>query len=196
MKKSKNGEITKLIEGKFGFIGWLTCTKNGSLYFTENNKLHKLSPDEKYNSYRIETLVENIASKSTDFSTMGRNYDSYGIWTDAADNVYLAMIDSKKVIRTNAVGNLQTVLTSNSMWTVCSGLFDNDGNMWVLENSVINEVRARKITKEDLVANSAAGTTTPHLLITILTITGIILLFLGARMILDRKQQKLLHFPI
>jgi len=195
MKKTRDGEIIKLVEEKFGFIGWLNCTRNGSLYFTENNKLHKLFPDEKSNSYRIKTLVENIGSKSTDFSMMGRNYDSYGIWTDTADNVYLAMIDSKKVIRTNGVGNPQTVLTSNSMWTVCNGIFDNDGNMWVLENSVINEVRTRKITKEDLAANSAAGTTTPHLLITILTITGIILLFLGARMIMDRKQQKLLHFP-
>src|SRR6185369_17964560 len=99
MKKTKGGEIIKLAEGKFGFIGWLTCTKNGSLYFTENNKLHRLSPDGK-----LETLAEKIGSKSTDFSMMGRNYDSYGIWTDAADNVYLAMIDSKKVTRVGADG--------------------------------------------------------------------------------------------
>jgi hypothetical protein len=60
MKKTKKGEIIKLAEGKFGFIGWLTCTKNGSLYFTENNKLHRLSPDGK-----LETLANNIGSKST-----------------------------------------------------------------------------------------------------------------------------------
>jgi len=198
MKKTKSGEIIKLIEGKFGFIGWLTCTKNGSLYFTENNKLHRLSADGKSDSYRMETLAENIGSKSTDFSMMGRNYDSYGIWTDAADNVYLAMIDSKKVIRIGADGSSQTVLTSNSLWTVCSGIFDNDGNMWVLENSVINEVRARKITKDDLAGNKTADSFTakPHLLITILTMSGIILLFLSAKMILNKRKQKLLHFSI
>ena len=58
MKKTKDGAITKLIEGNFGFISWLTCIKNGSLYFTESNKLHKLSPDGKSDSYRMETLAE------------------------------------------------------------------------------------------------------------------------------------------
>jgi len=198
MKKTKSGEVMKLTEGKFGFIGWLTCTKNGSLYFTENNKLHRLSPHGKSDSYRIETLAESIGSKSTDFSMMGRNYDSYGIWTDAAGNVYLAMIDSKKVIRIGADGNAQTILTSNSLWTVCSGIFDNNGNMWVLENSVSNKVRVRKITKEDLAGNKTAGsfTTKPHLFITIFTVAGIILLFLAAKTILNKRKQKLHHFAI
>jgi hypothetical protein len=196
MKKTKSGEIIKLTEGKFGFIGWLTCTKNGSLYFTENNKLHRLSADGKSGSYRMETLANNIGSKSTGFSTMGRNYDSYGIWTDSAENVYLAMIDSKKVIRIGADGNAQTILTSHSLWTVCSGVFDNNGNMWVLENSMSNGVRARKITKDDLAGNKTADrfTAKPHLLITILTIAGIILLFLSAKMILNKRKPKHLHF--
>ncbi|HEV8272347.1 MAG TPA: hypothetical protein VGQ04_13645 [Chitinophagaceae bacterium] len=193
MKKTKSGEIIKLAEGKFGFIGWLTCTKNGSLYFTENNKLHRLSPDGK-----LETLANNIGSKSTDLSMMGHNYDSYGIWTDAANNVYLAMIDSKKIIRIGANGNPQTILASNSMWTVCSGIFDNNGNMWVLENSLSNEVRARKITKEELTGNKTANSfaTKPHLFITFFTMAGIVLLFLGAKMILNKRKQKLLHLAI
>jgi len=193
MKKTKGGEIIKLAEGKFGFIGWLTCTKNGSLYFTENNKLHRLSPDGK-----LKTLANNIGSKSTDFSMMGRNYDSYGIWTDAAGNVYIAMIDSKKVIRIGADGSPQTILTSNSLWTVCSGIFDNNGNMWVLENSLTNEVRARKITKEELAGNKIVNVSTAksHLLITLFMIAGIVLLFLGAKMILNKRNQKTIHFPI
>ena len=198
MKKTKNGEIIKIAEGKFGFIGWLTCAKNGSLYFTESNKLRRLSPDRKSDSYRMETLANNIGSKSTDFSMMGRNYDSYGIWTDAAGNVYLATIDSKKVIRIGADGNTQTILSSNSLWTICSGIFDNNGNMWVLENSVSNEVRARKITKEELAGDKTSGnfTTKPHLLVTIFTIGGIVLLILGTKMILNKRKQKLLHFAI
>ena len=193
MKKNKNGEITKLAEGKFGFIGWLACTKNGSLYFTENNKLHRLSPIGK-----LETLAENLGSKSADFTLMGRNYDSYGIWTDAGDNVYVALIDSKKVIRIGADGNLQTILASNSLWTVCSGVFDNNGDMWVLENSMSNEVRARKISKEELKGNNVLSSVAgkPHLLITIFTIAGIILLFFVTNMILHKRKQELRHFSI
>lgn len=198
MKKTKDGEVVKIAEGKFGFIGWLTATKNGTLYFTEHNKLHKLTPDGKSGSYRIETIAGNIGTKSTDFSVMGRDYDSYGIWTDAADNVYLAMIDSKKVIRIGADGKPETILTSNSLWTICSGIFDNKGNLWVLENSAANEVRARKITKEALAGNKNAANfpTKPHLLITICTIAGIGLLFLIAKMILNKRKQNFHPFAI
>jgi hypothetical protein len=198
MKKNKAGEITKLLEGKFGFIGWLFCTKNGSLYFTESNKLHRLTKDGKASSYRMETLGENIGSRSPDFSVMGRNYDSYGIWTDIADNVYVAMIDSKKVIRIDPGGDPQTVFNSNSLWTVCSGIFDNNGNMWVLENSIINEVRARKISKEKLAGGSIASDSRvrPQILITIFTIAAIVILIFVGRMILNKSKQKLLHFAI
>lgn len=129
---------------------------------------------------------------------MGWNYDSYGIWTDAADNVYLAMIDSKKVIRIGADGKYQTILASNSLWTVCSGIFDNNGNMWVLENSATNEVRARKITKEDMASNKSISgfTSNAHLYITIFTIAGIVLVFLIARSVLNKTRQKLLYVSI
>ena len=190
MKKSMSGEITKLIEGKFGFIGWLFSTKTGIFYFTENNKLHRLLPDGK-----LETVAENIGSRSTDFTMMGRNYDSYGIWTDVADNVYLAMIDSKKVIRIDSNGKPETILAANSLWTVTSGLFDKNGNMWVLENSATNEVRARKIDQQSLADGKLAATNVvrPHLLITILTGAAIVILFLIIGFILRRKNKKI-HF--
>lgn len=193
MKRNKNGEITKLAEGKFGFIGWLYCSKNGSLYFTENNKLHKLSLDGTQ-----EILANDLGSRSTDFSVMGHNYNSYGLWTDAGDNVYIAMIDSKKVIRIGVDGKAQAILASNSLWTICSGVFDNNGNMWVLENSITNEVRARKIRKEELAGNKAANnvTVTPHMLITIITIAGIILLLFVTKIILNKRKQKLHHYAI
>lgn len=193
MKKSKRGEITKLIEGKFGFIGWLACAKDGSLYFTESNKLHSVSPDG-----QLKMLAENIGSKSTDFSMMGRNYDSYGIWTDPADNIYLAMIDSKNVIRIGKDGRAETVINTNSTWTICSGLFDNNGDLWVLENSVINEVRARKIAKAELASGQTVGVPAiqPHLLITIFTAAAVIFLFFVAKIIIKKRNQRLLHFAI
>ena len=171
----------------------MTCAKNGTLYFTENNKLHKLSTEG-----ILETLAVNIGSKSTDFSMMGRNYDSYGIWTDAADNIYLAMIDSKNVIRIGNDGNAETIIHSDSLWTICSGVFDNKGNLWVLESSVANEVRARKITSRELAGGKpvSASAIQPHLLIIIFTGAAVILLFFAAKMILHKRKQKLLHFGI
>lgn len=193
MRKSRSGEITKLAEDKFGFIGWLFAAKNGSLYFTENNKLHKLSPDGKSGIYRMETLAGDIGNRSTDFTVMGRNYDSYGIWTDAEENIYLAMIDSKEVIRIGVNGKRETIPGTSSSWTVCGGLFDNNGNMWVLENSLTNDVRVRKIGKEELagpkIGNDPAAK--PHLLITVLTGTAIVLLFFITKFVMAKRKQKL-----
>jgi hypothetical protein len=193
MKKTKTGEIVKLIEGKFGFIGWLYATKNGTLYFTENNKLHKLSAKGK-----LDTIAENIGSRSTDFTVMGHNYDSYGIWTDNADNVYLAMIDSKKVIRIDKSGKPETLLATNSMWTICSGLFDNNGNLWVLENSVSNDVRVRMISQQELATDKSLNEPRKrsHLLITIFTGVSIVILVTISRIILKGNKRKQAHFAI
>jgi hypothetical protein len=129
---------------------------------------------------------------------MGRNYDSYGIWTDAADNIYLAMIDSKNVIRIGKDGKAETVINTNSTWTICSGIFDNNGDLWVLENSLANEVRARKIAKAELASGKTASVSAmqPHLLITIFTAAAVILLFFVTKMILTKRKQRLLHFAI
>ena len=192
MKKSKSGEITKLAEGKFGFIGWLFAAKNGTLYFTENNKLHKITA-----GARLETLAEDLGSGSADLKVMGRNYTSYGIWTDAAENIYLAMTDSKNVIRIGADGKTETILTTNSLWMICSGVFDDNGNMWVLENSPTNDVRARKISKQELATGNIMNDAPvkSHLLITIFIGITIVLLFFLAKFILAKRKQKL-HFAI
>ena len=187
MKKTKTGELTKLIEGKFGFIGWLFSTKNGTLYFTESNKLHRLLPNG-----QLETVAENIGSRSTDFTIMGRNYDSYGIWTDNADNVYLAMMDSRKVVRISSDGKPETIISSNSSWMITGGMFDDSGNMWVLENSVTNEVRVRKIDLQSLAASDTGSSkiSQTHLLITIFIAVAIVVLFLIARMLLNKRKNK------
>lgn len=190
MKKTKSGEIIKMLEGKFGFIGWLFSTKNGILYFTESNKLRRLLPDG-----NLETVAENIGSRSTDFTVMGRNYSSYGIWTDASDNIYLAMLDAKKVVRVGPDGKPETIMVSNSTWTVCSGIFDNGGNLWLLENSVTNEVRARMISQQEMAGGKTANQPMKrsHLLVTILTVLGILFLFIVTRSIIYKKSTRHLN---
>ena len=185
MKKNKNGEITNLIEGKFGFIGWLFSTKDGIIYFTETNKLHRLLPDGK-----LETVAENIGSRITDFTVASHNYDSYGIWTDNADNIYLAMIDSRKVIRIGHDGKAETILETNSAWMVCSGIFDNNGNMWVLENSITNDVRARMINRDALAEGKVMGKSAdPTLLLLIFVTAVIVVTVLSAIKILMKKKR-------
>jgi hypothetical protein len=125
---------------------------------------------------------------------MGRNYDSYGIWTDEKDNIYLAMIDAKKVIQVDSSGNVKTILFSKSLWTACNGIFDKEGNLWLLEYSMVNETRARKIAKADLALGREtekqfSGNT--HLLITIATGIAAFILLLLLKQVLNKSKNRL-----
>lgn len=189
MKKATDGKISVLAEGKFNFISWLHCTTGGTIYFTESNKLHKLTPDGK-----ISLLANDLMSKTTAFSMAGRDYDGYGIWTDNAGNIYIAMIASKKVNRISLDGKVETIFFSNSLWTPCSGLIDNDGNMWLMEFSITNETRVRKINTEKLnnpVVPSKTGQA--HFLLTIITGAAIIILIFLYRLAVTRLIWKLKH---
>jgi hypothetical protein len=193
MKKNIDGKISKVAEGKFGFIGWIYSTLGGTIYFTESNKLQKLDHDGQFT-----LLANNLGSKTTDFSVMGHNYSSYGIWTDASDNIYIAMIDAKKVNRISPDGKVQTISQSNSLWTACSGLFDNDGNLWLLENSMTNEVRVRKISKEELTSSNEtvkSFTRGTHLSITILAGIVIVILIFLLRSAFHNLRTKLKYDP-
>jgi hypothetical protein len=188
MKKSLDGKITKLVEGKFGFIGWLHCTAAGVIYFIENSKLQKLTPDGK-----ITLLAGDLESKTTEFSQFGRNYDGYGIWTDAADNIYIAMIAAKKINRISPDGRVQTIIYSHSLWTASSGLFDNDGNLWLLESSIAGETKARKINKDELNdtgASSKSFVQQTHFMITMIVGIIIAIAWLLLRWVLNKQTIK------
>lgn len=189
MKKTPEGKISKLAEGKFAFIGWLYCTANGTIYFTESNKLHKLTPDGKFTLH-----ADNLKSKTTEFSISGRNYDGYGIWTDKADNIYIAMVNAKKINRISPDGKVEPVFFTNSAWTPCSGLFDNDGNLWLMEFSVTNETRVRKISPEKI--NNTIDAQQPfvrqvHFVATIITGVAIFLVWILLRVAINKQKQKL-----
>jgi hypothetical protein len=173
MKKAPSGETTKFAEEKLGHVGWLYSTANGTLYFTEDNKLEKLTPDGK-----MAVVADNLGANTTSFTVAGRNYDGYGIWTDNADNVYIAMIGAKKVNRVSPDGDVKPILFTHSLWTACNGLFDDHGNLWLLEYSVTNECRTRKLSKEDLAKASTLQKTFPgrtHILATIICGLGVVL---------------------
>lgn len=187
MKKTPKGEILQVASGKFKFIGWIHATKDGTVYFTEDNQLKKLTPDGK-----VILLTADLQSRTTGFTASGRNYDGYGIWTDKNENIYIAMLSAKKVQRVSPSGKVETVLTSNSMWTPCSGLFDDEGNLWLMEFSMSNETRVRKIGKDEMGTgfSSKSWSGRNHFFVTIGVAVSIMLLVLVVRFYMKSIQKK------
>lgn len=153
-KKTPDGIITTIAEGKFRDIRWSYCTKKGVYYFIDLDRLYKLTEDG-----RFTLLTDKLDDTPSVLGFLSdKRHRVYGIWTDADENIYVALLAAKKVKRISPDGKIETVAYSTEPWGPDGGVFDKEGNMWLLESSVTNECRVRKITKEKL-AGPAVGKT-------------------------------------
>ena len=99
-KKTRDGNISTIAEGKFGNIRCSYCTKNGIIYFVDLDKLYKLTPEGNFI-----LLASNLDDGKLAFG-FSRQHNVYGIWTDASENIYVAIMPANKVKRISPFGNI------------------------------------------------------------------------------------------
>jgi sugar lactone lactonase YvrE len=146
-KRSPNGTISTIAHGKFGDIRWSYCTANGIIYFVDLDKLYRLTQDGKF------TLLAEKLDDGKQGLGFTRKHNVFGIWTDKLDNIYVAVFSEKQVKRIGPDGKVEVVDYSPGLWGPTGGVFDREGNLWVLEWSDMGQVRARKAGKmEQLIA--------------------------------------------
>jgi hypothetical protein len=149
-KRTSDGQEIVLAEKDLAKIGWMHVTAKGKIYFTDRTNLYQL--DQQGN---IRELAKKPAGKSFSSGSL------WGIWTDDSNNIYVADMDSKKVIRVEESGKQTTILKTSGAWFPLSGVFGNDGGLWLMEGNYLNEVRVRKIIKKEwFAASNAASHTT------------------------------------
>lgn len=144
-KKTPDGTITTLAKGWFKDIRWLHATPQGLLYFVAARDLYKVSPDG-----TVRRVANDITAQGAAFAGGGRAHALFGIWTDNAGNIYVANYSGRVVKRITPGGNIQNAVYSTVPWAPTGGLFDREGNLWLLEVSNTNEVRVRKMSATKL----------------------------------------------
>jgi hypothetical protein len=140
-KKSPDGIITTLVSGKFNDIRWMHVTPKGHLYFTDEIDLYQVDT-----SGNLSLLVKNLAEAPSLLSTSSRKHSIFGIWNDQQQNIYAAVYSMKTVKKISPDGKVSDFCFSIFPWAPVGGVFDDQGNLWLLESSTINETRVRKIT--------------------------------------------------
>lgn len=146
-KKDTTGKIETIGRGKFKDIRWMHVSTDGILYFIDFHDLYKID-----NNKNFILIVKDITERSDGFTTMnGGRHSLFGIWTDTHNNIYLASYSGRVVKQISQTGEIKNLVYSTIPWGPTGGLFDKNGNLWVLEASVTNKVRVRKILKEDIV---------------------------------------------
>lgn len=167
-KKSIDGTITTIATGKFRDIRWMYATSEGIVYFIDFHDLYKIDAAGTI-TLLAKKLVDNNLPPYTPSS-----HDVFGIWTDKEGNVYCAITSDKVVKKVTPAGVITKIAFSTTPWTPTGGVFDNEGNLWLLECNAVNEQRARKISKEQLALPALLKPTIINNLIP--AVSGIILL--------------------
>jgi sugar lactone lactonase YvrE len=70
-----------------------------------------------------------------------------GLWTDGARNVYAAVYGTGEVKRVAPDGRVTVVARSTLPWSPTGGMIGPDGSLWILEYSITNAVRMRRIDR-------------------------------------------------
>ncbi len=137
MKSSAN-KTAVIATGDFKLVQWMHIMNN-QLYFVQQDDIYCIDA-----FYNKRLLAKDLGKKP------GNHNSLFGLWSDNQNNLYVANTDFKKVQRISQKGEIKDYYYSTKGWMPTGGIFDDHGNLWLVEVSINNNVRASKITKENL----------------------------------------------
>jgi hypothetical protein len=140
-KRSLDGKIEIHAVADFREVGWMTAVPDGHLFLIDKGDLRRIAPDGK-----VTTLAVKLSERKPAPAKASDRYYHIGQWLDAKGNVYVAVSGERLVVKLGADGNGTVVARSGRDWSPSGGLFDRDGDLWLLEYSDTNEVRVRRIS--------------------------------------------------
>jgi streptogramin lyase len=137
-KRAPNGAIAR-VAGELKEMRWLHATPSGTLYVVDGSDLVRVK------NGRATRFVRNVVKTSLLRPQVSYRHAVMGIWTDRAENVYFADYANGEVKRVTPSGQVSTVVKSTLPWSPTGGAFAANGDLWLLEASVTNQVRVRKV---------------------------------------------------
>lgn len=139
-KTTADRKTTSIVARGFRNIRWMHATPAGTLYFIDAGDLVQIK------NGRVRVMARKLASTSALRFQVPMQHAIMGVWTDRAENVYLADYAHGQVLRVSQTGRKSIVAQSTWPWSPCGGAFAANGRLWLLETSVTNSVRIRSVT--------------------------------------------------
>lgn len=135
-KRLPDGKVALIAEGRYGHVKWMHATPEGVLFFTHEKNLFRIVPGHQPSLFAGERYNECDPQK---------HHSLFGIWSDKNRNLYVADHTARTVKKITPTGKVSTLLRTAAPWSPVSGVFDNEGHLWLMEYSVSNEVRVRRM---------------------------------------------------
>ncbi|HKR66126.1 MAG TPA: hypothetical protein VJZ00_20515 [Thermoanaerobaculia bacterium] len=126
-----SGRIGTMARG-FRDIRWIHATPAGTVFLIDDGDLVRIK------DRRVVRLVQ--------LGKRGERHALMGLWSDAAENVYVADSAHREVKRIAPDGRVSTFAESTFPWSPVGGAFARNGDLWLLEASITNQVRVRKVS--------------------------------------------------
>ncbi len=142
VKTSAGATVVRAVCSDCRDVRWLAVSPDGTLYFVDSGDLRTISP-----GGSIRTLARGLGSKSLTQTFVAARHALMGIWTGPG-GVYVARYATREVLRIAADGTVTVAARSSFPWAPTGGTFSPDGDLWLLEASVTNAVRVRRIAKD------------------------------------------------
>ncbi|RYU96640.1 hypothetical protein [Emticicia agri] len=144
MKRGLDGTIVIVQTIKTTDVRWQYCQDNGTFFYVDDNDLFKIKDG------KITTVSLNLDDVRERKTNIKANHSIYGMWTDDAENVYVTVYENREIRKIQTNGKISIAYTAPLGWHPTGGLFDKSGNLWVLENNSLNQVRVTKVNRADL----------------------------------------------
>lgn len=140
----KKDERKTLVHSKgcFKNIRWFTRSQNGNLYLIDGPDLKKVDPDG-----NVETLAPSIAERNHGEFAVSDQHAAMGLWTDNEENVYVAIYGARLVKKVTPDKKVSELIYTRIRWSPTGGFLADNGDLWLLEASPLNEVRVEQIKK-------------------------------------------------
>lgn len=142
-KRAPGGKVTDLARRTMRRAGAMTVSRAGTLFFIDGDDLLGVTP-----GGEVRTLARGLTADAEGHTPEFNRNAILGLWTDAADNVYMAVQERECVKKVDPRGNVTIADRSAAPWKPSGGLVAANGDRWILEFSIVNAVRARCIRSD------------------------------------------------
>jgi len=123
--------------------GWMAAAPQGAVLFLDLGDLRRMAPDGV-----LSTVAKHLESRSLTQLQVGDRHLVMGLWTDRDGNAYVAVYGARQVKRIDRAGRVKIVASSSFPWSPTGGLVADNGDLWLLEYSLTNNARVRRIRKD------------------------------------------------
>jgi len=143
-KTSLDGKVTELCKGcVFTHVGWMTAHRDGTLYVIDGSEVRSIAPDGK--TGRVGSNLAEVRGSQPEGASW---HLLMGMTTDREGNLYVAAYGARKIKRVAPDGAVTVVARSTWPWAPSGVLIASDGDLWILESTLTNNVRVRRVKRD------------------------------------------------